>query len=368
MAGGEPTAVLETILAHPGRLTPGALDAVGVQALADAAASQHVVPLVAHALRVSAPESAHAAALHAAASAWALREAAEREAIAGFLDAAAGLPLLFFKGASMAYGVYGSPVLRMKDDWDVIAAPGAHAAAARALLAAGFLIDPLSKPGRVRMRQQSFRRDVAGSQCIVDLHVRPLNPPALADRISFDDLARRGVPLPALHASARGVGDDAALVLACVHRLAHHSDEPRLAWDYDILLLARRATPDVIAGIESCAARWRAEAFVCAETRRVFARFGEAVPAALAAALARLGAAPPADAAFLREHRSRAREFALDWRVLGWRDRAALVRETLLPDTAFMRASTGSRLPLPLLYVTRIARGVRAWAGLDRRG
>ena len=368
MTGRAPTAVLETLLGHPGRLDPGALSALTVQALVDAAVSHQVVPLAAQALRVSAPGTPHAGAMHAAAAAWALREAGEREAIARFLDAAEGVPLLFFKGASTAYGAYASPSLRMKEDWDVLAAPGAHAAAARALVAAGFAADAASKPGRVRMRQQSFRRDVPGSECIVDLHMRPLNPPALADRIAFGELARRSVPLPALHPSARGLADAAALVLACVHRLAHHSGEPRLAWDYDVLLLARRATAETIAEVETCAAGWRAEAFVCAEVRRVFARFGEPIPAPLAGALARLDMAPPADPAFLRGDRSRAREFALDWRVLGWRDRAALVRETLLPDTAFMRASTGSRLPLPLLYVTRIARGVRAWAGLDRRG
>lgn len=367
MEGRAPTAVLEALLATPGRLTPGLLDSVTPQALVETALSHQVVPLASLALRASAAGTAHAAAMHAEASAWTLREAAEREAIARFLDEAGGLPLIFFKGASLAYATYSSPALRMREDWDVLAAPGAHAGAVRALVSSGFAVDTSLKPGRVRMRQQSFRRSVAGSECIVDLHVRPLNPPALAERIAFDDLARLSVPLPALHASARGLGDDAALVIACLHRLAHHSGEPRLAWDYDILLLARAAGDAVMAGVEACAARWRAEAFVAAETRRVFARFGEAIPGPLADALARLDTAPPVDAAFLRADRSRAREFALDWRVLGWRDRAALVRETLLPDTAFMRASTGSSLPLPLLYLKRVARGVRGWVGVDRR-
>lgn len=360
MPGAATADLLPALLAHPDRLSPSALDAVDPVTLVDAAAAAHVVPLAARALRAGAPGSPHAEAMRAAAAAWVLREAGERRAIGDFLEAARDVPLMFFKGASTAFTLYDDPAMRMKDDWDVMAAPGAHAAAARALGAAGFTVDPTLKPGRVRMRQQSYLREVPGSHCIVDLHVRALNPPALADRVPFADLADRAVALPALHPSARGLADDAALVFACVHRLAHHSAEPRLAWDYDVLLLARRATPSMLAGVETCAARWGAGAFVSAEVRRVLARFDEPLEPALAAALARLDTAPP-DAAFLRADRSRAREFALDWKTIGWRDRLALIGETLLPDAAFVRASTGSRLPLPLLYIARIARGARGW-------
>lgn len=366
MAGRGPTAFLETLLGQSDRASFQGLDAAAFEgltatALVEAAEAEHIVPLAARALRAVAPGSAHADAMHASAAAWALREAAERQAIRDFLDAASGLPLLFFKGASMAYGVYPSPALRMKEDWDVLAEPGAHAAAARALGEAGFAADLASKPGRVRIRQQTFRRDVPGSQCIVDLHMRTLNPPALAERIPFADLAAQSIALPALHPSARGLGDDAGLVLACLHRLAHHPGEPRLAWDYDVVLLARRAAPDRVARV---AARWGAGAFVAAETRRALSRFGEPMPPALEAVIALMESADTAggsSAAFLAEPRSRAREFILDWRALGWRDRAALIREIALPDPAFLRASTGSARPLPLLYLMRIVRGVRRW-------
>lgn len=358
MAGRAPTAVLETLLGPSGRAS---LDGLSAPALVEGAEAERVVPLAARALHAVAPGGAHAVAMHAAAAAWALREAAERQAIRDFLDAARGLPLLFVKGAAMAYAVYPSPALRMKDDWDVLAEPGRHAAAARALGEAGFAADLSSKPGRVRVRQQTFRRDVPGSQCIVDLHMRMLNPVALAERIPFADLVSEGVALPALHPAARGLGDEAALVLACLHRLAHHPGELRLAWDYDVLLLARRARPDHVA---RAAERWAAGPFVAAETRRVLSRFGEPMPPALEAVIASMETADSAgrpDAAFLAEPRSRAREFALDWRGLNWRDRAALIGETVLPDAAFVRASTGSTRPLPWLYARRVLRGLRGW-------
>ncbi|MDQ3170655.1 MAG: nucleotidyltransferase family protein [Acidobacteriota bacterium] len=361
MPGRPSPAVLDTLLVHPDRIDRRALEAVDPGTLLRAATLEHVVPLAARALQAVAPGGAHAALMHGEAAAWTLREAAEREAIGDFLDAARGVPLLFFKGASTAYSLYEPPSLRMKEDWDVLTAPGAEAAARAALVRAGFQLDPASKPGRVRMRQKSYRRDVSGSEAIVDLHMRSLNPPALADRIRFSDLDAHSVPLAALHAAARGIRDDAALVLACVHRLAHHSSEPRLAWDWDVLLLMRRSEGDMAGEASALARAWGAGRFLAEEVRRVASRFDEPLPDPLRHAIEALEREPARDAGFARANRTRAREFALDWRVLGWRDRAALVRETIAPDTAFLRASTGSRLPLPLLYMTRIARGARAW-------
>ena len=361
MPGRSPSAVLDDLLANPDRVDVHALCAGDPAALLRAAAHEHVVPLAARALQTIAPSSVHAALLHAEAAAWSLREAAERQAIAAFLDAASGVPLLFFKGASTAYTLYAPASLRMKEDWDVLVAPGAETDAREALSRAGFHLDRSSKPGRVRMRQHSYRRDVPGSQCIVDLHVRALNPPALAERIAFGDLNQRSVALPALHAAARGLSDDAALVLACVHRLAHHSGEPRLSWDWDVLLLMRRAGMETSETMAALAREWGAGRFVAEEVRRVAARFHTPLDAPLLHAIANLEREPPRDAGFARQNRTRAQEFALDWRALGWRDRASLVLETLAPDERFLRASTGSRLPLPLLYVRRIARGARAW-------
>jgi hypothetical protein len=361
MAGRDVSAVLARLLSHPDRVAAGALAPIDPEALARTAAAEHVVPLASRALQAIAPGSPHATRMHAEAAAWTLREASERRALEAFLDAAAGVPLVFFKGASTAYTLYQPPSLRMKEDWDVMVAPGAEAAAAAALTRAGFYLDRASKPGRVRMRQQTYRRDVAGGQCIVDLHMRALNPPALAERIAFADLQELSVPLPALHPSARGVRDDAALVLACVHRLAHHSSEPRLAWDWDVLLLMRRAHRETLAALGVLARRWGAGPFVSAEVRRVAERFDEPLTGAWRQMLDAIDREPARDAGFVRAGRTRAAEFVLDWRVLTWRERASLIRETLVPDPSFVRASTASRLPLPLLYAARIVRGARAW-------
>jgi len=336
-------------------------------ALLDASETHQVVPLVAQALHAIDPDAPASRTLHAAAAAWALREQSERAAMAALLDAAHDVQLIVFKGAATAYGLYPHPWLRMREDWDVIVAPGDGDRMRAALDVAGFVPDAATKPGAIRMRQRSYRREVPGSQCIVDLHDRVLNPVALSEAITYETLARETVPLPSLHASARGPDDAAALVLAATHRLAHHSGEPRLAWDCDVLLLLRRLGSGAGRSVDRAAelARtWGVSALVEAEVRRILARFGE--PAGphvrhLLDSLGDSGATTVAARPFLRERRSRAREFALDWRALGWRARLALMRETLVPDPAFIDASRPSRAPMPARYLWRILRGMIGW-------
>lgn len=363
MSGPAPRDLLAALLLHSDRVSEHALAACTAAELVAAAEREQVVPLASRALQQVAPSGPHAEAMHAAATRWTLREAAERHAIGDFLEAAAGVPMVFFKGAATAYSLYDEPWMRMKDDWDVLVATGAHRDADRALARAGFRVDRALKPGRVRMRQQSYRRDVAGGQCIVDLHQRALNPPALSDRIPYRDLDAIGVPLPRIHRLARGVAGEAALAIACVHRLAHHSSETRLMWDYEVLLLARRLSglSEGAARLAALSRQWGGGRFVSAEVRGAAHRLDAPLDAGVARVLDALDALAPAGDAFLREHRSRADEFLLDWRVLGWKDRASLLIETFAPDGAFVRASTGSTLPLPWLYVRRIARGARGW-------
>lgn len=357
--------------AHDGTLAAliargeGRPDAIDPHTLLDAAETHHVVPLVSRALDAIDPHAPASRAMHAAAAAWALREQSESGAIRSLLDVTPDLPILFIKGAATAYGLYAEPWMRMREDWDLLVAPGAAPRVRAALAAAAFEADHGTKPGAVRMRQQSYRRDVAGSQCVVDVHACVLNPPALADAIGYADLERDAVPLPSLHAAARGPGDAAALVLAAAHRLAHHSGEPRLAWDCDVLFLLRRLDEQQAERAVFLARSWGLSPLVEAEVRRVGARFNEPLAPhvrALIDALARGGASVSAAAhPFLRENRSRAREFALDWRALDWSGRLALVRETLVPDPAYMRARGLARGPRAFGYAWRIVRGVVGW-------
>jgi len=358
------TPLLSALVFQPLKIDPGALAAHDPRALAEAAGVEQVVPLALHGLQRmeaagrNAP-AAHLEAMRYAARRWTLYEALQRRAVADVLHRAADVPLLFFKGAALAYGVYESPADRMRLDWDLLVEPSGVRDVERALLSAGFRKD-LKKPGRIRVRQHSYRRDTADGECTIDLHTGVFNAPALAERIAFAELHAASVALPALHPAARGTGGADALVLACLHRLAHHPGEHRLVWDCDIRLLTGRLAGDMSDVIRRARA-WDVGPLVAHEVARVAARAGDALPEDTARAADALAAQPSRLTAFIREDRSRGDDFMLDWRALGWRDRAALARETFLPDAAFVRASSPSRLPLPLLYLRRIAAGAAAW-------
>ena len=356
--------VLSALVFHPERVTHEAIAAVDPGDLAEAAERQQVVTLALRGLRRAGAAGAaacrpHVDAMQHMARLWTMHEALEREAIVPVLQRAAGLRLLFFKGAALAYGVYDVPADRMRIDWDVLIDTRDAAAAERALVESGFVKD-VKTPGRIRVRQHSYRRALEDGECAVDLHTGVVNAPSIAARIAFEDLAARSVALPSLHPDARGLGDVDALVLACLHRLVHHPGDQRLVWDADIVVLSRRIAgrlPELVAR----AGEWRSGPLVAREIRRAMDKAAAPLSAELAVALDTMAAQPSDALPYARENRSRGDDFAIDWRSLGWRDRLSLARETFLPGAEFVRASSGSRLPLPLLYLRRLAGGALGW-------
>ena len=58
---------------------------------------------------------------------------------------------------------------------------------------------------------------------VVDLHWRIANPQRVRPVLAYEELAAAAEPVPALAPRARGLRRVHALLLACVHRVAHHA-------------------------------------------------------------------------------------------------------------------------------------------------
>ena len=361
MDGTSVTGLVADLLFNTGAVTRDAIAACDPEVFAETAEREQVVPLLVAPVQRFGVEP-HLAALQARARRWTLHEALERDVIRALLDGAEGVRTLFFKGASLAYATYDAPADRMRVDWDILIDAADERAVDRALRAAGFEKD-LKTPRGLRNRQQSYRRRAGAGECTVDLHTGILNAPSLASRIRFDQLAARSVPLPLLHPLARGIDEADALAIACLHRLTHHSEEERLIWDYDITRLAERVEGDAVllAALIDRAREWQVGPLVAIEVVRARTRTGMDMPARRAAWVETLVLQPCDVMEFARPGRSRSDDFLIHWRRLGWKDRVSLVREALLPDPQFVRESTGSSLPLPLLYARRAVRGAAAW-------
>jgi hypothetical protein len=132
--------------------------------------------------------------------------------------AAAGVRPILLKGASLARTHYPRPELRPRSDTDLMTPASARGAVARTLVALGY--DRMSEvDGELAIGQFHFQRhDRNGLFHALDVHWRVSNVRVFADAITYEELARDAVALPALGADAWGPSPVHALLVACVHR------------------------------------------------------------------------------------------------------------------------------------------------------
>ena len=297
-----------------------------------------------------------------------VRQAAARELPAArqlsvICDAArgAGIDLLLLKGAALAYTHYSKPWLRPRNDVDLFVRVADLARAEAVLVSLGYRREP-EADAELWTGQRHYAKATAAASVHVDLHWRVANPLAFAHVLTFDEVWPRSVEVPTPGPIARTLSPPDALLLACVHRVAHHRDRVSLLWLWDIHLLASGLSDDGWRHFVDVAASSRMQA-VCA---RGLALAGEYFGTALRGGAFEAAAASTGDPAeaFLREGMRPVDVARADLAALSdWRQKLALVREHLCPPMTYMRDrySGCPRVLLPLAYVHRIIRGAPKW-------
>ena len=356
------TELLGRLLAHDASVDLRHLD---VQAALDTASAHGVVQLLEDALadRADAPASLMSA-LGARARQLAAADMVREHELRGAITAwdAAGLAPVLVKGAALAYDVYRSAQQRPRLDTDVLIRVEDRAALDDVLTARGYRRQRDAGVGLV-MSQVTY---VAGGNGwpthAIDVHWRIANPQLFADVVTYDELRTSSVALPRLAAAARGPASVPALLLACVHRVAHHRNHDRLIWFYDIRLLADRLDDQAWQAFVRLA-RDRGVAAVCADSLTRAVRFVQArVPADVVAALAD-GASSEPTAVYLAPQ-SPVERAAADMKALPtWRGRLQLLHDYVFPPSTYMRDvyAPQSRAPLAVLYARRALSGARRW-------
>jgi hypothetical protein len=299
--------------------------------------------------------------LRAAAVIEALRAHELRAVLAGM--AAAGVRPVLLKGAPLAHTHYPRPELRPRSDTDLMIPASAREVVARALIELGY--QRLSEvDGELAIGQFHFQKhDGNGLFHALDVHWRVSNVRVFADVLTYEELASDAVALPALGANAWSPSPAHALLVACVHRVAHHDDTNDLLWLFDVHLLARAFAWHERDSFTDLASARRMRA-VCAKTLRLAqAAFGS-LDAAWIAALSAPGSDGEPSAAFLGGGLRQVDILRANLTATPlWPDRLQLVREHLFPRAAFMyeRYDTRRRLALPWLYARRIVTGLPKW-------
>ena len=276
----------------------------------------------------------------------------------------AGISCVLIKGAALAYTHYARPHLRPRHDTDLLVRPEDMARLDDALGAAGY-VRAAETTGELVASQCRFERTQSRDGLhTLDVHWRVSNVRVFADGIDDRDLTAAMVPVPALGPHAWTISSAHALVLACVHRVAHHWDSDNLLWLMDIHLMASQLSAREADEVVTLASRWAVRA-VCA--RGIGLAAGNFATATAADLIARVrpreGAAIEPSAEFIGGTLRLVDLLRTDLATLSWPARLQLLREHLFPPRAYMR-TVYARWPapmLPLAYLDRTVRGVPKW-------
>jgi hypothetical protein len=296
--------------------------------------------------------------LRAAVVVDAIRDAECRRVYAAL--SGAGVRAAVLKGAALAHTLYRAPYLRPRCDTDILIDREDARAVARLLIDLGYEADIETSGDLVTAQSHFSRVDAYGTRHPWDVHWRVSNAHAMADILSLDRIETTGLRPAALEGLVAPCAAD-ALLLACVHRVAHHRDGPDLIWLYDIHLLAHRLSApqwDEFAAYAETSGAWPLCARGLVRSRD---RFKTELPGGIGEAAARDGDLPIAGFA------PGSREIdvlRVNLRALPtWSDRARLLKQHLFPPAAFVveKYRVANRAALPWAYLRRIVAGAPKW-------
>jgi len=275
---------------------------------------------------------------------------------------AIGVPALLMKGAALAYLYYPDPCFRPRYDTDLLVRKDDMPSVTRVMRKLGYSQSTRTSGDLVMPQSQFAKDDRRGTVHVYDVHWKVAIPVLFADVLSFDEVAPRAIDVPALGGHARALGRVDALLLACIHRVAHHHGDERLLWLYDIHLLADTMDEQPFQQFSELAGQKQIRA-VCAQGLTLAHHWLHTrLPAEVMRALAQDSADPTA--VYLGARLRKVDVLSSDLKALrGWPARWQLLREHLFPPAEYMmeRSGVSSRLFLPGLYASRIVRGVWRW-------
>jgi hypothetical protein len=264
--------------------------------------------------------------------------------------------LLIIKGTGLAYDIYPSPELRPRGDTDLLIAE-CDLEQVRTILHGRGYTSPLTSGDTLAIRQQSFTR---GGH-VYDVHWDVANSPIVRDALPSEELRARAITVLRIAPNALAPSHVDALLLGCIHRVAHHHDMERLIWLYDIHLLREAMSAEEHERFWRLAAERRVVTICERSIEQADEWFAPAPHDRAADWLTddeRSRHEP--SAAFLDAGRTRGAVLRGDLKALSWRGRMRRMRELALPPPAFIRQSfpSATAAVIPALYVWRGARGL----------
>lgn len=272
------------------------------------------------------------------------------------LEALRELRPLILKGTALAYELYAAPEHRPRADTDLLVA--SIEPVREVLFARGFT-EHATSGDEHGVRQSTFTRvDRAGLEHAYDVHWSIANSAVFADVLRYETI--EPVVLDAIAPHAYALRRAEALLMACVHRVAHHHDSERLIWLADIALLRMRMAAEEHRRFWRIAAERRVVGVCMRAIELTSEWFGETGPAVEEFLTTNEITRDEPSRVFLDRELTYGAVTLANLRALSWRQRVTRLRQLAFPPASFMRESfpERGRAALPWLYVYRGARGV----------
>ena len=276
------------------------------------------------------------------------------------LDAAGCEPVVF-KGAALALTHYEESWRRPRLDSDVLVDPASRARAASTLATLGYARPPMTAGRYVMHQEMHVRPDPIVGEHVIDLHWKLANPNLLAGLPGHAELRARASSVRLPEGTVHVASSADALVIACVHRAAHHAGSDQLLWLYDIHLVASSLTVTEWSRVAEIVRRAGVAAVVGEGLERAARAFGSCVPGTVRETLESGGR--EASALFLHTDLRPIDWLRADVAALGPARGARLIAEHLFPPASYMREKYHLRSGalLPFAYARRIVGGAAGW-------
>jgi hypothetical protein len=282
------------------------------------------------------------------------------------LESADVVPLVL-KGAALAHTHYEASWLRPRVDADLMIAIDQRQVVTDILHELGYQRPPFIS-GELVMSQMPFALSgELGHEHALDVHWRISNPQLLAHLPGYDELAARATTITVHGQSMWTPCAMDSLLLACVHRAAHHGLSDDLLWIFDIHLLAQQFFEDEWTDFVSLATKHEVRALCAAGLLSASGCFHTAIPADVISSLTGDSHRPEPSAIYLRKDLTRIDRLLADLKALEPRARVKLLVEHLIPPADYVGEKYGVRRQylLPLFYLRRAIQGLGRWARVD---
>ena len=289
-----------------------------------------------------------------------MKEAHElRKVFSAFTDN--NLDFLLMKGTPLSYSLYPYPYLRTRCDTDLLFQNSSDAEMAWGILKELGYQRPNAVSGQyVSHEFTCFRHDKSGTSYTLDLHWKLSNAHLFAGAFDYADLAESATLITKLYEGAWALSNLHALLLACMHRVAHMTsgEENRLIWLYDIHLLAEQLSDEEWLSFTNLA-QSRELSGICLDGLKTTRSYlATRLPDEVMVALQKSAAGEKAG---IGMGQSRvAMELSNLRAIPNMKGRLGLIKERLFPDTHYMltKYQTSHRILLPYLYLRRIIEGM----------